>query len=543
MPLFMKGSNWCSVDPVLRGEADKYRDILDHCADANIQVLRAWGAGVVEHDCFYDLCDERGILVYQEFPIPWGPPDSPHTDLGVIDRQAREIVTRLRHHPSLFMWGGGNENEGPVAADEVLFLIGRRCLQFDPDKPYHRSSPWGGSRHNYDVFHGGQPIDTGYQGMDPVLYGEWGLPSLPSRSSLEYYLPEASMAVWPPRPDDTALLQHQPQFQIFDFTKQARYANFGPITTFDDMIEYTQLAQSEALRYAANLIRGSKPGHTTGFWFYKATDLFPGNSWAVIDYYGVPKGSFYAAKRVCRNVAGFAKVLALDVAADQDVTATIWAANDSVQSQSGTVRVTLYDSALRTVGDVSLPFDLDPFDRAEIGEASVPSSSHRGELVLFRVSTFGSDGEDFGDDWYWVNARPRTARILELEALPMDELRRSDQNEMLAEYAVDRPAPLRDVPRTSLNAVAAAVVDGGWSLTVRNTGQVPAFPVIVTGLPALSSVFLSDNWFGLAAGEERLIHVRGIDALPPLTVRAWNADTVDASAVASPTKVRAEKVP
>jgi hypothetical protein len=422
------------------------------------------------------------------------------------------------------MWGGGNENMGPVASDEVLFLIGRRCHQFDPEKPYHRSDPWGGSLHNYDVFHGGHPMDTGYQSMDPVLYGEWGLPSLPSRSSLERYLPEESMAVWPPRADDTALLQHQPEFRIFDFTKQVRYANFGPIATFDDMIEYTQLAQAEALRYAANLIRGQKPGHTTGFWFYKATDLFPGNSWAVIDYYGVPKGSFYTAKRVCRNVAGFAKLKMLEFKADQDVTATIWAANDSMKPQVGSVQVTFYDNALCTVGNVSLPFDLAAFDRAEVGVASVAASDHNGKLVLFRVATIGSDGEDFGDDWYWVNARPRTERILEIEALPIDEIREWNQIEILADYAADRPAPLRELPRTTLESSAVISSDGVRTLTVRNTGTVPAFPVIVAGLPAESSAYLSDNWFGLAAGQERVIRMHVDGELPLLTVRAWNAD-------------------
>ncbi|HZL07078.1 MAG TPA: hypothetical protein VFE45_16930 [Coriobacteriia bacterium] len=525
VPLYMKGANWCSVDPVLKGEQEKYRDILDHCVDANVQVLRAWGAGVVEDDYFYDLCDERGILVYQEFPIPWGPPDSPYTDLGVIDRQAREIVTRLRHHPSLFMWGGGNENNEAVAADEVLFVIGRRCRQFDPDKPYHRSDPWGGSLHNYRVYHGGQPMEVGYQSMDPVLYGEWGLPSLPSRPSLDRYLPQESMAVWPPRPDDGALLQHQPQFEMFDFVKQARYANYGPIATFNDMLEFSQLAQNEALRYAANLIRGSKPGHTTGFWFYKVTDLFPGNSWAVFDYYGVPKPSFYAAKRVCRNVAGFATLQSLDFSAEQSVDAMIWVANDTREAVSGSVQVTFYDKALAEVGDESYPFSLDAFDRTELGVASLAGASHGGGVVLVRVATVGSDGTDLGDDWYWVNARPRTDRIREIEALPLDDIRPWDPIAILTDYAAERPAPLRDLPRTTLDAAIAKTGDGAWALTVRNTGDVPAFTVMVEGVPAVSGSSLADNWFSLVPGQERVIAI-GIDGdLPEVTVTAWNSDT------------------
>lgn len=524
VPVYMKGANWCSVDPLLKGEEEKYRDILDGCVAANIQVLRAWGAGVVEDDYFYDLCDERGILVYQEFPIPWGPPDSPYTDLGVIDRQAREIVTRLRHHPSMFMWGGGNENLEAVAADEVLFLIGRRCRQFDPDKPYHRSDPWGGSLHNYHVYHGGKPIEVGYHDMDPVLYGEWGLPSLPTRPSVERYLPTESMEVWPPRPDDGAILQHQPEFELFDFVKQARYANYGPITTFDDMLLYSQLAQNEALRFAANYIRGSKPGHTTGFWFYKVTDLFPGNSWAVFDYYGVPKPSFYASKRVCRNVAAFATLRKLDFTAEQSVDATIWVANDTRDAITGTAQVTFYDQALATVGEQSYPFVIDAFDRTALGVASLAGADHGGGVVLFRVATIGSDGADLGDDWYWVNARPRTERIREIEALPLNDIRTWDPIAILTDYAVERPAPLRDLPRASLDASLAATGDGTWALTVRNASAVPAFTVMIGGVPAVSSSSLEDDWFSLVAGEERVITIAAAGDLPEITVTAWNSD-------------------
>jgi len=524
VPIYMKGANWCSVDPLLKGEPEKYRNILDGCVAANIQVLRAWGAGVVEDDYFYEMCDERGILVYQEFPIPWGPPDSPHSDLAVIDRQAREIVTRLRHHACLFMWGGGNENLEPVAADEVLFLVGRRCRQFDPAKPYHRSDPWGGSAHNYHVYHRGDPIETGYLGMDPVLLGEWGLPSLPVRASVEHYLPAQSLATWPPRPDDGAILQHQPQFEMFDFVKQARYANFGPIATFDDMLLYSQFAQSEALRFAANYLRGSKPGHTTGFWFYKATDLFPGNSWAVFDYYGVPKPAYYAAKRVCRNLAGFATLRSLDFAPSDSIDATIWVANDTMVSRAGTVEVTFYDSALQAVEEVRYPFNLDAFDRQELGVASLAGSKHRGEIVVFRVATVGANGDDLGDDWYWVNARPRTDRIRHLESLPLREIREWDPIAILADYAVARPAPLRDLPRTNLAASVSHGADGEWILTVTNTGDVPAFAVTVDGVPAVSGSTMSDNWFGLAPGQQRAVDIALSGELPELTVSAWNAD-------------------
>ncbi|MBW2709904.1 MAG: hypothetical protein JRD04_11685, partial [Deltaproteobacteria bacterium] len=161
VPLFIKGANWCWLDPMLQCDPEKYAHMIELVRRAGVQMLRCWGGGIIESDLFYDLCDEKGILIYQEFPFCWGPPDFPLTDPAVIDQQVSRVVKRKRNHPSLVMWGGGNENTAILGNDEGLFLLGRRCRQYDPTRPFHRTSPWGGSHHNWGVFHGGLPIDSG----------------------------------------------------------------------------------------------------------------------------------------------------------------------------------------------------------------------------------------------------------------------------------------------------------------------------------------------------------------------------------------------
>lgn len=176
IPMFIKGANWCWSDPMLEYDSGKYERILELARRGGIQMFRAWGGGIIETDDFYRICDEKGLMVYQEFPFCWGPPDFPSTDPAVVDQQTTQVIKRLRNHPSLVMWEGGNENVSAEGGDEGLFLVGRRCRQYDPSRPFHRISPWGGSIHNWGVFHSGLPIDSGYHGTKSVFSVNMGFP-------------------------------------------------------------------------------------------------------------------------------------------------------------------------------------------------------------------------------------------------------------------------------------------------------------------------------------------------------------------------------
>lgn len=107
-PVFIKGTNWCTLDVLLRFDRNLYHRFLSLARDQNIQLLRAWGGGMPESDLFYDLCDELGIMVMQEWPTCWdSQKDQPFDEL---EETVLVHMPRLRNHPSLIMWCGGNES-------------------------------------------------------------------------------------------------------------------------------------------------------------------------------------------------------------------------------------------------------------------------------------------------------------------------------------------------------------------------------------------------------------------------------------------------
>ena len=265
--MFIKGANWCFFDPMLVNDPAKYEHILTLVERAGIQMLRVWGGGPIEDDVLYDICNRRGIMVWQEFSYCFSVPDIPTTELNVLDDQAMRTVRRLRNHPCLALWGGGNEVQPNEPLNNGLKYLGKRIRQLDPTRPYHITSPWGGDLHNWNIFHSGTPIED-YQAIPSVFMSEYGLPSSPNRQSVLRYVNESSISHWPPTVEDTDLINHSQQFSLGDWGKVMTYAgDYGPIRNWDEYILYSQMAQADAFRYGAEMTRASAKHGTTGFFF------------------------------------------------------------------------------------------------------------------------------------------------------------------------------------------------------------------------------------------------------------------------------------
>jgi hypothetical protein len=347
VPMFIKGANWCWSDPMLECDPAKYEHLLELARRGGIQMFRAWGGGIIETDEFYRLCDEKGIMVYQEFPFCWGPPTFPMTNPVVTDQQVSRVVKRLRNHPALVMWGGGNENAHVIGADEGLFLVGRRCRQMDPSRPFHRTSPWGGSMHNWYVYHGGGPIDSGFMSNSMPFFGEFGVPSMTCMQEWPKFLPIEKAAVWPPKQDDGGLIGHIHQYGYGDMAKVMRYADYGPITSWKDYIEYSQMAQGDAIAFATNMQRAGSYLNKGGLWFYKFTELFPGHSWGVVGFYGQPKLAYYRAKQFFAPQAAFAQAEKYDWEPGEIFRASLHVNNDTNKPLENAVsRAVIYGSDL-----------------------------------------------------------------------------------------------------------------------------------------------------------------------------------------------------
>lgn len=517
--LFLKGANWCWTDPMARRGFDGDRHILDLVVRANLQMLRAWGGGTIEGDEFYAECDRRGILVLQEFPLSFGL-DSTGADLATVDEQASRIVRRLRNHPSLIMWGGGNEQPATITSDDLLTVIARRVTQHDPSRPFHRTDPWGGSEHFYGVYHEGMPVEA-YSDHVPAVFGEYGLSSQCDLGSMHRFLDPAVLEQWPPA-SHGAILQHQAQFSLFDLFKQARYAHYGPIRDWPTFIEYSQLAQGDALRFASERIRAHSGTRTSAYWFYKVGEAFPGASWAVVDYYGVPKLSYYRAKQFSAPISAYAVYDRFAWAADETFRAHLHVSNDSPRAvRQARLDVRLYDADLRVVVSREETVDVEPDGRIDAFELTAELAGVRATPLVLSVELTDRDGALLSSAWYPFNHQPKSAAVRELEAQALDSLTDRPIADLLAPYA-EGPSPLRELPRTRLDVR----IDGS-DLVVTNIGDRPAPLVLIDGFPHDLGRVLEDNAFGLAAGATRRIRFdAGGAPLDGLTVRAWNADAV-----------------
>jgi hypothetical protein len=533
-PLFVTGANWCWTDPMATRGFDVDEHLLRLAVHGNLTMLRAWGGGIVESDAFYDACDRLGILVYQEFPLNFGLPDASVTDLGVLDRQATRIVERLRNHPSLVMWGGGNENPEMPVGDDAMLVAGRRVSLLDDTRPFHRSDPWGGSAHEYGPYHEGKRIDEGYLAVDTAFFGEYGLSSQSDLASMARFLDPALLDAWPP-PEHGAILQHQSQFSRFDLFKQLRYADYGPVASWAQMVEYSQVAQGEALRFASELMRAGSGTHSGGYWFYKLGEVFPGASWAVVDYYGSPKLSYYLARRFSRPVSAFATYRSTDATPSSPVEATVHVANDSPNPLAGArVRARLWDAELRVVAEQTDVVEVPAGGRVEPFTLHHDPADDR--VLLLEVALEGGPAGSEVAQWYWFNAHDKTDAVRQIEAEPIDDLWQADADRLFGPYAEPKRAPLLELPRTRLEARLEPVPGptDRAELVIRNAGELPAPIVLVEGFPHGPGRLLEDNAFGLRAGEERRIALQApVGELGRLSVRAWNADAVDAAASVS----------
>ena len=163
-PIFAKGACWIPASSFVGAvDADRYRPSLEMAAAANMNMVRVWGGGVYEHDAFYDICDELGLLVWQDFMFACAPyPDDDAAFTASVEAEVRHQIGRLRHHASLALWCGNNEcqviqsftnhfgQRDDALPGERLYdeNMPRMVAELDPATPYWPGSPTGGPHPN-----------------------------------------------------------------------------------------------------------------------------------------------------------------------------------------------------------------------------------------------------------------------------------------------------------------------------------------------------------------------------------------------------------
>ncbi|MFA6244625.1 MAG: glycoside hydrolase family 2 TIM barrel-domain containing protein, partial [Candidatus Hydrogenedentales bacterium] len=404
-PSFLKGCNWATTDAFLRLDESRYRRFLTMAKDEHIQIMRSWGGGLLETDLFYDICDELGIMVWQEFPLTWQNFDV--IPLSVADEIAVRNIERIRNHPSLALWCGGNEHSGEGV---LIELLGRRCLELDGTRPYHRTDPYGGSAHNYDVYWGKGPYEkdialTPLEGGAPVI-GETGLASACAVESTLKFLPDDEKNTWPPK-DNSAFIHHTPTFTPVNMEHLNRHAKeLDPCDDLAGFSRATQLAQATGLRLVLERMRAKWP-NATAMVFYKLTDVYPGCSWSTVDYYGVPKIAHYVVQDCYAPLRVCVLYDSLDVEAGKTFAPIIRIVDDLEQLHGPvSVKLRLYDATLKPVAEQTLTPSVDTGRVHDLGTAAlnVPQAA---QAPLLLVADLSADGlADRAVHWFNFRASP-----------------------------------------------------------------------------------------------------------------------------------------
>ena len=364
--VYMKGAGWCTIDAMMRFTREDYDRILSRAHDAGINFFRSWGGGLVETDEFYDLCDEYGICIYQEWPCCW---DSTKTQpADVLYETVILGAKRLRNRPSLVVWGGGNEGEAPYS-DKVLNNIGKLTYETDGTRDFWRQDGGPGAsniRHDHIWWSGDSPehyikiyTQTTYLNMH-----EYGLGAMMNRQSIEKFATEQELSQWPIK-TDSSIAYHTATFDGFygwmetpyghDIATHMHYASlFTDEQNLDGLIIGSQLSQAQA-DYPLAINQRIKAPNNSANVIYKMNDNYPGASWSIVDWYGAPKIAYYLMQDAYRStMAAFKadKYNTIDaVNGSSALSLPVYILDDTVSLQGKTTSVvmTAYDENLQVV--------------------------------------------------------------------------------------------------------------------------------------------------------------------------------------------------
>jgi beta-mannosidase len=377
-PLFIRGANWVPMDALPgRLQRENYQPLITMAGEAGINLLRVWGGGLREKRAFYDLCDEQGIMVWQEFPLAClllGHLPRSTRFRNLLRQEGTGIVRQLRNHPSLVLWCGGNEFSYLRNHRLVNDLEGVVRAE-DGTRPFRKTSPGKGDTHNWLIWHGKAPIRE-YQKDTSPFVSEFGLQSVPSVTSLPQFL--AKEDLFPP---NNVWRYHCAQLE-----KLARYLTPPTPNTLEGWVEASQRAQACGLQIAIEHWRRRKY-RTSGTVIWQFNEPWPAISWSLVDYYGQPKLAWERLKSLYNPILISLEFPQRRYRAGDMFRAQVWGVNDLLGPCRDCLLEVDLDGERVFSRTISLPPDSSqPVDRfqapLERGPRALLVRLRRGERVI-----------------------------------------------------------------------------------------------------------------------------------------------------------------
>lgn len=325
VPVYMKGANYIPQNSMQDLVTDQhYEDLLSDVKDANMNMLRVWGGGIYENDIFYEKCDEKGILVWQDFMFACAmyPGDTRFRES--VTNEIKQQVTRLRNHSSIALWCGNNETseawhnwgwqEGRSQAErDSIWEDYRAVFQIAMPKyvseltkePYWESSPqlgrgnpryeYEGDAHDWRVWHDAYPFEH-FEARVPRFMSEFGFQSHPSYEAIRYINSSGEIDI-----SSQDYATHQKHARGNELIREYMQRDFPVPADDEDYVYMSQLVQAYGMSKGIQAHRRARP-YNMGTLYWQLNDCWPVVSWSSIDYFGNWKALNYQAKRDFENV-------------------------------------------------------------------------------------------------------------------------------------------------------------------------------------------------------------------------------------------------
>ena len=317
LDVFAMGADYIPEDNLLpRVNRERTRRLLEDARAAHMNAIRVWGGGYYPEDYFYDLCDELGLLVWQDFMFACAAYDFTEEFEQNLRAEFRDNIRRLRHHASLALWCGNNEIESFVPygmwvdnkkliADYIKlyeYVLPKIVKEEDPQTFYWPSSPSSGGsfdepsaenrgdNHYWAVWHGLKPF-TDYRNHCFRYASEFGFQSFPCMATIERFTEPEDRNVF-----SYVMEKHQRNASANGKIAEYLSQTYLYPTSFDRFVYASQLLQAQAMQYGVEHWRRHR-GHCMGALIWQLNDCWPVTSWASIDYYGRWKALHYYEKR------------------------------------------------------------------------------------------------------------------------------------------------------------------------------------------------------------------------------------------------------
>lgn len=357
-PVFMKGANYIPQNSFQSEVTEQqFEQLLNDVVAANMNMLRVWGGGIYENDIFYQKCDEKGILIWQDFMFACAMYPGDEDFLNNVQQEAIDNVKRLRNYSSIALWCGNNENsegwhrwgwqDGRSESEKeeiwnnylkLFDSILPKTVQQLTDTDYWETSPrFGrgderykteGDAHDWWIWHDGHPFED-FEKNVPRFMSEFGFQGFPSYEVIKFINQSDAIDISSP-----GFRNHQKHRIGFERIKEYMERDFPVPESAEDYVYVSQLLQAYGIGKGIEAHRRARP-YTMGSLYWQLNDCWPAVSWSSIDFFGNWKALHYQARRSFENVLISSEIV--------DDTLQVYIVNDHLKTYQDSLKVEVLD--------------------------------------------------------------------------------------------------------------------------------------------------------------------------------------------------------